>query len=51
MSQPTGENFRSNNLKSLGAIFSIVSGKGSQLYCLLFPHYVRFVIMMQLASI
>ena len=45
-SQLTGENLRSNNLKSLGAIFSVVSGKCSQIYCLLFPHYVRYVIMM-----
>ena len=28
-SQPTADNFRSDNLKSLGAIFSVVSGKCS----------------------
>ena len=36
--------FRSNNLKRLGALFSAVSGKCGQVFCLLFPHYVRYVI-------
>ena len=36
-----------NNLKGFGAIFSVVSGKcNGQMYCLLFPHYVRYMIMM-----